>query len=201
MQSNLFLENIELRLNNVLLVPLSYEHEKGLIEATKDGELWNLRITSTPHFLEVRNYIEKALTQKDQGTRYAFTVIEENTGKILGTTSYHDILLNVKRFEIGYTWYAKSVQRTHVNTTCKLLLLEHAFERLQANTVGFRTDQFNDKSQKAIERLGAKRDGIIRGDMMRKDGTIRDTVMYSIVNGEWENIKAHLLDLNSQYKA
>lgn len=192
MQSNLFLENIELALNNICLVPLSYEHEQGLAEVVKDGELWNLRITSTPHFSEVRSYIETALMQKEQGSRYPFAVLEENTRKILGTTSYHDILENVRRYEIGYTWYAQSVQRTHVNTTCKLLLLEYAFEQLNAKTVGLRTDQFNFKSQRAIERLGAKKDGIIRGDAIRKDGTIRDTVMYSIVKGEWNNVKAHL---------
>ena len=192
MQSNLFIENIELVLNNIRLVPLSYEHEQGLAEAVKDGELWNLRITSTPHFSEVRNYIEIALIQKENGSRYPFAVLEENTGKILGTTSYHDILENVKRYEIGYTWYAKSAQRTHVNTTCKLLLLEYAFEQLDVNTVGLRTDQFNFKSQRAIERLGAKKDGVIRGDTMRKDATIRDTIMYSIVKGEWNNVKAHL---------
>ncbi len=192
MQSNLFLENIELALNNICLVPLSYEHEQGLAEVVKDGELWNLRITSTPHFSEVQSYIETALMQKEQGSRYPFAVLEENTGKILGTTSYHDILENVRRYEIGYTWYAQSVQRTHVNTTCKLLLLEYAFEQLNAKTVGLRTDQFNFKSQRAIERLGAKKDGIIRGDALRKDGTIRDTVMYSIVKGEWNNVKAHL---------
>ena len=199
MQSNLFLENIQLVLNNIRLVPLSYEHEQGLAEAVKDGELWNLRITSTPHFSEVRNYIEIALIQKENGSRYPFAVLEENTGKILGTTSYHDILENVKRYEIGYTWYAKSAQRTHVNTTCKLLLLEYAFEQLDVNTVGLRTDQFNFKSQRAIERLGAKKDGIIRGDALRKDGTIRDTVMYSIVKGEWNNVKAHLQALLAFY--
>lgn len=192
MQSNLFLENIELALNNICLVPLSYEHDQGLAEVVKDGELWNLRITSTPHFSGVQSYIETALMQKEQGSRYPFVVLEENTGKILGTTSYHDILENVRRYEIGYTWYAQSVQRTHVNTTCKLLLLEYAFEQLNAKTVGLRTDQFNFKSQRAIERLGAKKDGIIRGEAIRKYGTIRDTVMYSIVKGEWNNVKAHL---------
>ena len=199
MQSSLFSENIELTLKNVRLVPLSYEHAQGLAEAVKDGELWNLRITSTPHFTEVRNYIETALTQKEQGVRYPFAVIEESTGKVLGTTSYHDILENVKRYEIGYTWYAKSAQRSHVNTTCKLLLLEYAFEHLHANTVGLRTDNFNFKSQQAIERLGAKKDGVIRGHAIRKDGTIRDTVMYSIVKGEWDNVKAHLQGLLTNY--
>ena len=191
--------DVDLKQNNVRLIPLSYAHEYGLAEACKDGELWNLRITSAPHFSEVKNYIETALEQKAQGSRYPFVVIEESTGKIIGTTSFHDILLAVKRFEIGYTWYAKSVQRTHVNTTCKLLLLKFAFEQLQANTVGLRTDQFNFKSQKAIERLGAKKDGVIRGHALRKDGTIRDTVMYSIVQAEWENVKAHLEDLLARH--
>lgn len=195
MIENLFLESVELVQNNVRLIPLSYAHEQGLAEACKDGELWNLRITSAPHFSEVKQYIETALEQKAQGSRYPFVVVEETTGKVLGTTSFHDILLQVKRFEIGYTWYAKSVQRTHVNTTCKLLLLKFAFEQLQVNTVGLRTDQFNFKSQKAIERLGAKKDGVIRGHALRKDGTIRDTVMYSIIQAEWENVKAHLEDL------
>lgn len=113
--------------------------------------------------------------------------------------SYHDVLLNVKRLEIGYTWYAKSVQRTHVNTTCKLLLLQFAFEQLNIETVGLRTDIFNIKSQRAIERLGAKKDGIIRGHALRKDGTTRDTVMYSIIKSEWTNIKAHLIDLLDNY--
>lgn len=199
MIENLFLENVELVQNNVRLIPLSYAHEQGLAEACKDGELWNLRITSAPHFSEVKKYIETALEQKAQASRYPFVVTEESTGKVLGTTSFHDILLQVKRFEIGYTWYAKSVQRTHVNTTCKLLLLKFAFEQLQANTVGLRTDQFNFKSQKAIERLGAKKDGVIRGHALRKDGTIRDTVMYSIVQAEWGNVKAHLEDLLARH--
>lgn len=195
MQVDLFQEEVKLSLNNVLLIPLSYEHEKGLIEATKDGELWNLRVTSAPHYSNVNMYIETALKQKAEGRRLPFAVIEENTGKILGTTSYHDILMDVGRYEIGYTWYAQSVQRTHVNTTCKLLLLGYAFEHLNALTVGLRTDQFNFKSQSAIERLGAKKDGVIRGHALRKDGTIRDTVMYSIIKGEWTNVKAHLQDL------
>lgn len=199
MIENLFLENVELAQNNIRLVPLSYEHEQGLAEACKDGELWRLRVTSAPHYLEVKYYIEAALKQKAEGSRYPFVVIEESTGKILGSTSYHDLLFDVKRFEIGYTWYAKSVQRTHVNTTCKLLLFKFAFEQLEANTVALRTDQFNFKSQKAIERLGAKKDGIIRGNACRRDGTIRDTVMYSIVKGEWANVEAHLQYLLTSY--
>ena len=192
-------DHVFLNKNNIRLIPLSFEHESGLMEACKDGQLWKLRVTSTPHYSEVHQYIETALIQKQEGTRYPFVVIEENSGKILGTTSYHDVLLNVKRLEIGYTWYAKSVQRTHVNTTCKLLLLQFAFEQLNTETVGLRTDIFNIKSQRAIERLGAKKDGIIRGHALRKDGTTRDTVMYSIIKSEWTNIKAHLIDLLDNY--
>lgn len=192
-------KNVDLQKNNIRLIPLSYEHEIGLALAVQDGELWNLRVTSTPHYLQVREYIESALKQKAEGSRFPFVILNTENNHILGTTSFHDILLNVSRYEIGYTWYAKSVQRTHVNTTCKFLLLQYAFESLNANTVGFLTDIFNFKSQKAIERLGAKKEGIIRGDALRKDGTIRDTVKYSIVKGEWENVKAHLEDLLTKY--
>jgi len=120
-------------------------------------------------------------------------VIESATGRVLGTSSYHDILPAVKRVEIGWTWYAKSVQRSHVNTTCKMLLLTHAFETLGCHVVGWRTDNFNFASQAAIERLGAKKDGVIRGHALRRDGTIRDTVMYSLRSGEWPEVKAQLL--------
>jgi RimJ/RimL family protein N-acetyltransferase len=132
---------------------------------------------------------------RDAGNRFAFAVTDTATGKVLGSTSYHDILPAVKRVEIGYTWYAKSVQRSPVNTTCKLLMLTHAFETLDCHTVGWRTDNFNFASQAAIERLGAKKDGVIRGHALRRDGTIRDTVMYSLAKGEWMEVKAHLLYL------
>jgi RimJ/RimL family protein N-acetyltransferase len=111
----------------------------------------------------------------------------------VGSTSYHDIVPAVRRLEIGYTWYARRAQRTHVNTACKLLLLTHAFETLEANVVGWRTDNFNFASQRAIERLGAKKDGVIRGHALRRDGTIRDTVMYSLHVGEWPEVNVHLL--------
>lgn len=186
---------VKLHKNNIYLEPLSFVHEEGLQQACKDGELWNLRITSTPHYSQVNDYIQTALQAREIGKRFAFAVIGNEKKQVLGTTSYHDILPDVQRLEIGYTWYAKSVQKTSVNTTCKLLLLEYAFEHLQAKTVGWRTDIFNLKSQRAIERLGAKKDGIIRGDALRKDGTVRDTVMYSVVAGEWLNIKEHLIGL------
>ena len=129
------------------------------------------------------------------GNRMPFAVIDEATGKVLGSTSYHDIVPALKRVEIGYTWYAQSAQRSHVNTTCKLVLLTHAFETLGAAVVGWRTDNFNFASQRAIERLGARKDGVIRHHAPRRDGTVRDTVMYSMLAGEWPEAKAQLLYL------
>lgn len=187
-----FVNPITLTGNGIQLVPLALEHEPGLRLAAADGELWNLRITSVPRPDETRIYIETALDNRKQGHRFAFAVIDETNGKVLGSTSYHDILPDVKRVEIGYTWYAKSVQRTHVNTTCKLLLLSHAFDTLGCNVVGWRTDNFNFASQRAIERLGARKDGVIRGHYLRRDGTVRDTVMYSLLKGEWPEVREHI---------
>ena len=190
--SNFLYAFLSLNAHGIRLVPLELNHEAGLRAAAADGELWNLRITSVPTPDEARGYIETALQGRAEGHRIAFAVIEEESGTVLGSTSYHDILPAVKRLEIGYTWYAKRVQRTHVNTTCKLLLLSHAFESLGCNVVGWRTDNFNFASQRAIERLGAKKDGVIRGNVLRRDGTIRDTVMYSLHRGEWPEVRAHL---------
>lgn len=198
-----FIQPVTLSARGIKLVPLELNHEDGLREAAKDGELWKIRVTSVPSPDETLPYIEKALASRDSGERFAFAVIEESSGYILGSTSYHDILPNVRRVEIGYTWYAKRAQRTHVNTTCKWLLLQHAFETLNCNIVGWRTDNFNYASQRAIERLGAKKDGVIRGHALRKDGTVRDTVMYSLSVGEWPEVKAHLedrLEKNSRNK-
>ena len=178
-----FVQPTTLAAHGVKLVPLGVEHEAGLGAAAADGELWNIRVTSVPAPDETRSYIDSALEARERGDRFAFAVIEEATGTVLGSTSYHDILPLVKRMEIGYTWYAKRVQRSHVNTSCKLLLLTHAFDALGCNVVGWRTDNFNYASQRAIERLGAKKDGIIRGQALRRDGTIRDTVMYSLRRG------------------
>ncbi len=188
-----FVDPITLSANQLVLEPLAMSHEDGLRAAAADGELWNIRVTSVPKPEETRKYIEDALAMREAGNRFAFAVIEASTGKVLGTTSYHDILPSVKRVEIGYTWYSKSSQRSHVNSTCKLLMMQHAFETLGCNVVGWRTDNFNFASQAAIERLGAKKDGIIRGHFMRRDGTIRDTVMYSMRSGEWPEAKAQLL--------
>jgi N-acetyltransferase len=188
-----FVKPVTLNDRNVRLEPLNVTHEAGLRGAAADGELWNIRITGVPEPEQTLKYIEEALAMRDAGTRFAFAVIENATGKVLGTTSYHDILPAVKRIEIGWTFYAKSSQRSHVNTTCKLLMMQHAFETLGCNVVGWRTDNFNFASQAAIERLGAKKDGIIRGHALRRDGTIRDTVMYSLRSGEWPEVKAQLL--------
>jgi len=182
-------EPVALEFNGVHLEPLSLEHVDGLRLAAADGELWNLRVTSVPEPHRTQAYVHAALEMKD---RVAFAVVDSSSGNVIGTTSYHDILPAVDRVEIGYTWYAKSVQRSHVNTSCKLLLLSHAFDTLGCAVVGFRTDNFNYASQKAIERLGAKKDGVIRHHAPRRDGTVRDTVMYSIVRGEWPEIKSHL---------
>ena len=188
-----FVEPITLRANQVILEPLSQVHEDGLRAAAADGELWNIRVASVPMPEETQKYIEDALAMREAGSRFAFAVLEAGSDKLLGTTSFHDILPAVKRVEIGYTWYRKSSQRSHVNTTCKLLMMTHAFETLACNVVGWRTDNFNFASQAAIERLGAKKDGIIRGHALRRDGTIRDTVMYSLRSGEWPEVKAQLL--------
>ena len=179
----------------VTLEPLVLSHEAGLRAAAADGALWNLRVTSVPEPGQTRQYIEDALAMREAGNRFAFAVLEGATGRVLGSSSYHDILPAVKRLEIGYTWYAQSTQRTHVNTTAKLLLMRHAFETLGCAVVGWRTDNFNFASQAAIERLGAKKDGVIRGHALRRDGTIRDTVMYSMRAGEWPEARAQLLYL------
>jgi len=193
-----FVEPVTLSANGITLRPLTLEDEAGLRAAAADGELWKLRITSVPEPEHTRQYIADALAMREAGNRFAFAVTDSASGQVLGCTSYHDIVPAVKRVEIGWTWYAKSVQRTHVNTTCKLLLLTHAFETLGCHVVGWRTDNFNFASQRAIERLGAKKDGVIRGHALRRDGTIRDTVMYSMRSGEWPEAKAQLIYLLKQ---
>ena len=193
-----FVEPVTLSDRGIQLVPLTLDHEAGLRAAAADGELWRLRITSVPEPEQTGQYIRDALAMREAGNRFAFAVLDAATGTVLGSSSYHDILANVKRVEIGYTWYAKRCQRTHVNTTCKLLLMGHAFDTLGCHVVGWRTDNFNFDSQNAIERLGAKKDGVIRGHAIRRDGTIRDTVMYSMRSGEWPEAKAQLLYLRDK---
>jgi RimJ/RimL family protein N-acetyltransferase len=178
----------------IRLEPLSLQHVDALAAAAADGELWRLRVTSVPEPGDTRGYVERALAMRDQGHRLPFVVVDlENADRIVGSTSYHDIVPSVDRLEIGWTWYARSTQRSHVNTCAKLLLLAHAFETLHAKLVGWRTDNYNFASQKAIERLGARKDGVLRHHALRRDGTVRDTVMYSLAAGEWPEVKAHLL--------
>jgi RimJ/RimL family protein N-acetyltransferase len=176
----------------VRLEPMHADHEPGLQEAAADGELWRLRVTSVPEPEQTAMYIANALMGQQDGIMLPFVVRLTSTGKLIGSTRYHDILPDVDRVEIGYTWYARSLQRTAVNTECKLLLMTHAFEALGCAVVGLRTDNFNFASQRAIERLGARKDGVIRHSARRRDGTVRDTVMYSIVAGEWPEVKAQL---------
>lgn len=180
---------LTLEMNGVRLEPLALHHADGLRAAAADGKLWELRITSVPEPEQVEAYIAAALASAN---RRAFAVVDASTGKVLGSTSYHDIVESVDRVEIGWTWYAKSAQRSHVNSTCKMLLLSHAFDTLGCAVVGLRTDNFNYASQRAIERLGAKKDGVLRHHWPRRDGTVRDTVMYSILRGEWPEIRAQL---------
>ncbi len=187
-----FVEPVILTGRGIRLEPLERAHHDALEEAAADGELWRIRVSSVPEPGGMAGYIEQALASRAAGDRFPFAVIEEATGRVLGSTSFHDIAPAVRRVEIGYTWYAKSVQRTHVNTAAKRLLLAHAFETLGCGVVGWRTDNLNLASQRAIERLGAKQDGVIRGQALRRDGTVRDTVMYSVTAGEWPEIRAHL---------
>ena len=182
-------EPVTLDFNGVRLEPLRLEHVDGLRAAAADGQLWNIRVTSVPEPHRTQAYVHAAL---ETPNRLAFAVVDVATDRVLGSTSFHDIVPELERVEIGYTWYAQGVQRSHVNTSCKLLLLSHAFDTLGCAVVGLRTDNFNFASQAAIERLGARKDGVIRHHALRRDGTVRDTVMYSIVRGEWPEIKAQL---------
>lgn len=176
----------------VRLEPMTADHVDALEAAAADGELWNLRVTSVPAPGEAAAYVAAALKGHEDGHMLPFVVVDTASGRVIGSTRYHDIVPAVERLEIGYTWYGRSRQRTHVNTTCKLLLLRHAFETLGAKLVGWRTDNYNFASQRAIERLGARKDGVLRHHALRRDGTVRDTVMYSLAAGEWPEVKAHL---------
>ncbi len=180
--------------HGVRLESMTADHAEALLAATSDGELWNLRVTSAPKPQDVPAYIDAALSGQRDGHMLPFVVIDTRRNRVVGTTRYHDILPDVSRLEIGYTWYAKSSQRTHVNTASKLLLLTHAFEALQAKVVGWRTDNYNYASQRAITRLGAKLDGILRHHGLRRDGTVRDTYMYSMTAFEWPGAQHYLLD-------
>lgn len=183
---------IALERGAVRLEPMSTEHIIPLQEAARDGALWELWYTVVPAPEETAAYVAEALRGLEAGHMLPWVVRDLRSGAVVGSTRYHDIVADIDRVEIGYTWYAKSRQRSHVNTTCKLMLLGHAFETLGCKVVGLRTDNFNFSSQKAIEALGAKKDGVIRHHKARRDGTVRDSHMYSILLAEWPDVKRHL---------
>jgi RimJ/RimL family protein N-acetyltransferase len=187
--------------NGVRLEPMTDAHHEALSLAAADGELWNLWVTAVPEPGGMPAYIATALKGQRDGHMLPWVVRDRTTGTIVGSTRYHDIMPAIDRVEIGHTWYAARYQRTHVNTTCKRLLLRHAFETLGCKVVGLRTDRFNFRSQRAIEALGAQRDGVIRHFGMRKDGTARDTVMYSILASEWPDVRRNLDSRLSRHSA
>jgi N-acetyltransferase len=186
------LQPSQLEGHGVRLEPLSPEHEAGLKAAAADGKLWELFFTSVPEPDKVAAYIAQALEGQSKGDMLPWAVRDLKTNAIVGSTRYHDIIAAADRVEIGWTWYAQRCQRSHVNTACKLLLFSFAFEKINCQVVGLRTDNFNFRSQKAIEALGAKKDGVIRHHWPRRDGSIRDTVMYSVLRDEWPGVKKHL---------
>lgn len=181
-----------LEANDIRLEPLSPSHADGLRDAVRDGRLWELWYTTVPEPEEVDAYIAEALAGDRAGHMLPWAVRELGSNRIIGSTRYHDVVAEIDRVEIGWTFYGASWQRSHVNTTCKLLLMTHAFESLGCAVVGLRTDRFNVRSQRAIEALGARRDGILRHHLKRRDGTVRDSVMYSILAAEWPDVKRNL---------
>ena len=188
--------------NGVRLEPLEAAHESDLRAAAQDGQLWELWFTSVPAPTEVAQYIKTALDGHAAGHMLPWVVREIASGDVVGTTRYHDIVPNIDRVEIGWTWYAKRVQGTHINSACKLLLLEHAFDQLNCAVVGLRTDNFNFRSQRAIAAIGAKFDGVLRHHQMRRDGTVRDSHMFSILRSEWFDVRRHLeLRISRRQKA
>ena len=186
------LHPVVLEVRGIRLEPLSAQHHDALVAASADGRLWELWFTAVPPRDGMSRYIEAALQGQRDGHMLPWVVRELASNEIIGSTRYHDVVPAIDRVEIGYTWYAQSRQRTAVNTTCKLLLLAHAFDSLGCKVVGLRTDNFNFRSQRAIEGIGAKKDGVIRHHAARKDGTVRDTVIYSILAGEWPDVRRHL---------
>jgi N-acetyltransferase len=183
---------VTLERDGIRLEPLGPDHESALKDAAADGRLWELWFTSVPPPEGVAAYIDTALEGQRDGHMLPWAVRDVATGEIVGSTRYHDIVPSIDRVEIGYTFYRQSRQRTSVNTTCKLLLLAHAFDTLGCQVVGLRTDNFNFRSQRAIEGLGAKKDGVLRHHAMRRDGSVRDSVLYSILATEWPDVRKHL---------
>ena len=183
---------VTLELGGIRLEPLREDHQEALASAAADGRLWELWYTAVPAPDGMPAYVAAALQGQRDGHMLGWAVRDLRADLIIGSTRYHDIVREIDRVEIGYTWYAQSRQRTHVNTTCKRLLIGHAFDTLGCKVVGLRTDNFNFRSQRAIEALGAKKDGVIRHHARRRDGTVRDSVMYSILAAEWPDVRKHL---------
>ena len=186
-----WLEPVSLRGAHAQLIPLSQDHRGGLTEAVKDGELWKLWYTFIPRAEDMGKEIDRRLGLQAAGSMLPWTVFDAD-GKIAGMTTYMNVDAANRRVEIGSTWYAARVQRSAVNTQCKLLLLTHAFEKLDCIAVEFRTHFFNHQSRRGIERLGAKLDGILRNHQIAPNGTLRDTVVYSVIGAEWPTVRAHL---------
>ena len=199
MSNKKWLSEIELKGKIVTLIPLKSEHASALVEAASDGELWDLWFTNVPDKDSIDSYIEFALLEQQAGRSLPFVVVENATNKIIGSTRFCNSDPVNKRTEIGYTWYAKSYQKTAVNTECKYLLLSHVFETLSAIALEFRTHWHNHPSRNAIARLGAKQDGVLRNHQKSSDGSYRDTVVFSITNNEWLGVKTSLLNKLKQY--
>lgn len=196
----MFLQPVELQSETVKLLPLHQSHADGLVQAASDGSLWELWFTSVPSPASIQNYIAEALKQQEQGLSLPFVVVEKHSGKIIGSTRFcHADAVNT-RLEIGYTWYGKSYQRSSVNSECKLMLLQHAFETLKVIAVEFRTHWHNHGSRQAIARLGAKQDGVLRNHQQLPDGSYRDTVVFSIINSEWPSVKNNLMFRLAKYQ-
>jgi RimJ/RimL family protein N-acetyltransferase len=187
-----FAASVSLHGQQVSVVPLSHSHHDDLVEALKDGELWNLWYTTIPTPDRLRSEIDRRLELQKQGSMIPFAVIEKSTNEAVGMTTFMNIDAVNRRVEIGSTWYRKRVQRSALNTECKLLLLTHAFEQISCIAVEFRTNFFNQQSRVAIERLGAKLDGVLRQHQIAGNGILRDTCVYSILDREWPTVKAHL---------
>ena len=178
--------------DGIRLEPMTTNHRDALVAAATDGKLWELWYTAIPAPDKAAEYIATALEGQQAGHMLPWVVRDVASGKIVGTTRYHDIMAPIDRVEIGYTWYAQSWQRTRLNTTCKLILLSHAFDTLGCKVVGLRTDNFNFRSQRAIAALGARQDGVLRHHAARRDGSVRDSVMFSILLAEWPDVRRHL---------
>lgn len=187
-----WLKEVVLETNNIKLLPIREHHKTDLLVAAFDGNLSELWFTSVPTKESIDNYIQKAIEDYKEDKGLAFVVVDKNTNSIIGTTRYTNATPEHRRLEIGYTWYAYSFQKTHVNSECKLLLLTHAFENLKAIAVEFRTNWYNFSSRNAIERLGAKQDGVLRNHQILPDGSFRDTVVFSIIESEWKSCKNSL---------